>query len=456
MVMELEAIICFFLLLHLRKTLQTFSPDAVWNRRLKMGMIAVGVLFVVDASIRGDAVTQWIWHAAVIYIILLAFREPRFSATRMTMYAVLPYVVISLLSSLIQLLVPSLRMTIDRYDEYIYPVPVTWMVALLILSQRQLKALKVEHRRRLEEEEELRRTEARRVELEALVAERTTELVQQKEELHQALDHLKSTQDQLIQREKMASLGELTAGIAHEIKNPLNFVNNFAELSVDLATEVQELINNLPVPTAEKEEVSHLLRDLIQNQKKIHYHGSRADAIVKNMLMHSQKSTGLREFVNINELTDEYLRLTYHGIRAKDKTFTVALQTSFDENAGAVSVVPQDIGRVLINIFNNAFYAVQEKKKALNGTFEPRISVSTRRSEGLVEVTVKDNGPGIPEESLEKIFQPFFTTKPTGEGTGLGLSLSYDIITKGHGGELKVKTKEGEGAGFTIALPVYS
>lgn len=454
--MELEALISFFLLLHLRKTLQTFSPDAIWERRLKQGMIAVGVFFVIDGAIPGSNITQWIWHAIVIYIILLGFRNPRFATIRMSLFAVLPFVLLSLLSNILQLLVPAWRKTIDQYDGYAYLAAITWMAALLILSRRQLKALKEEHRMRLEEEEELRRIEARRAELELLVAERTNELLLQKEELHQALYHLKSTQDQLVQREKMASLGELTAGIAHEIKNPLNFVNNFAELSVDLAEEIQDIVNNLAVANTEKEELSHLLHDLIQNQKKIHYHGSRADAIVKNMLMHSQKSTSRRELININKLTDEYLRLTYHGIRAKDKNFTATLQTRFDENAGAVSMVPQDIGRVLINLFNNAFYAVQEKKKAQNGTFEPKISVTIRKASGVVEVTVKDNGPGIPEHALEKIFQPFFTTKPTGEGTGLGLSLSYDIITKGHGGELKVKTKEGEGARFTIALPVYS
>jgi two-component system, NtrC family, sensor kinase len=454
--MELEAFISFFLLLHLRKTLNTFSPDAEWNRRLKYGMIAVGVFFVVDGAIRGNVITQWIWHLVVLYIISLGFRELRFFPTRMSLYAVLPYVILSFLSSVLILVVPSWKLTVDRYEDYAHLVAITWMVALLILSQRQIKALKVEHRKRLQEEEELRRSELRKAELEALVAERTAELVQQKEELHLALEHLKSTQDQLIQREKMASLGELTAGIAHEIKNPLNFVNNFAELSVDLAEELQDQVSALPVAQNEKEELSHLLTDLIQNQKKIHYHGNRADAIVKNMLMHSQKSTGKRELTNINALADEYLRLTYHGIRAKDKSFTASLQTSFDENAGAVSVVPQEIGRVLINLFNNAFYAVQEKKKKGNGTFEPKISVATRKKAGSIEVIVNDNGPGIPEHALEKIFQPFFTTKPTGEGTGLGLSLSYDIITKGHNGKLNVHTKEGEGTEFKIILPAES
>lgn len=454
--MEFEAIISFFLLLHLRRTLHTFAPDPEWSQRLKYGMIAIGIFFVIDGAIQGSAVTEWIWHVVVLYIISLAFREPRFFATRMTMYAVLPYVALSLLSNVLTLFFPSWRVAINRYEEFSHLVTITWMIALLILSQRQIKALKEEHRKRLEEEAELHRAEAKRAELEALVAERTAELVQQKEELHLALEHLKSTQDQLVQREKMASLGELTAGIAHEIKNPLNFVNNFAELSMELAEEIRDQVGGMPVSGEQKEELTHLLKDLIQNQKKIHYHGSRADAIVKSMLMHSQKSAGKRELTNINELADEYLRLTYHGIRAKDKSFNASLHTSFDENAGTVSVVPQDIGRVLINLLNNAFYAVQEKKKKLNGAFEPKVSVVTKRIRGNIELIVKDNGPGIPQQALEKIFQPFFTTKPTGEGTGLGLSLSYDIITKGHNGELIVDTIEGEGTVFKIILPAGS
>jgi signal transduction histidine kinase len=371
----------------------------------------------------------------------------------MTIYAVLPLAVISILSHSIYALIPAWKSTIKELSNYAELAAFTWMIALLILSRKQLKALKVEHRKRLEEEEEHRQMLVRKAELEALVAERTAELVQQKEELHLALEHLKATQDQLVQREKMASLGELTAGVAHEIQNPLNFVNNFSELSVEMAEELQQRLHGLPVDASEREDLEALVSDLLQNQKKIYHHGSRADAIVKSMLMHSQRSAGQQELININALAEEYLRLTYHGIRAKDKTFNAILHTHFDEKAGVVSLVPQDIGRVLINLFNNAFYAVTEKKKILNGSFEPEVSVITRNTGATITVLVKDNGPGIPPTVLEKIFQPFFTTKPTGEGTGLGLSLSYDIVTKGHGGDLQVETKEGEGTVFKIILP---
>ncbi len=446
----------FALLLHLRKTLKTFSPDPVLDKRLKQALIATGVYFIIDSSLQADALTQWPWHAALLYLIHFALRDARFVPSRMTIYAVLPLSVILIISNALLAIEPAWRPTIRQLKGYAELAAFTWMIALLILSRKQLKGLKIEHRKRLEEEEELRRAEALRAELEALVAERTAELVQQKEELHLALEHLKATQDQLVQREKMASLGELTAGVAHEIQNPLNFVNNFSELCVEMAEELKERLAAVPVPGADREELDALVTDLLQNQKKIHHHGSRADAIVKSMLMHSQRSTGQRELVNINALADEYLRLTYHGIRAKDKNFMVALHTSFDENAGAVSVVPQEIGRVLINLFNNAFYAVQEKKRQCNGAFEPNVTVTTKEIAGRIEVSVNDNGTGIPEEALDKIFQPFFTTKPTGQGTGLGLSLSYDIVTKGHGGELLVATKPGEGTRFTMALPRQS
>jgi signal transduction histidine kinase len=448
-----EAILLFALLLHLRRTLKTFSPDPLIDRWLKNSLIATGVYFIIDGVLRADAWTQWPWHAALIYVIHLGFRDPRFAPSRMTLYAVLPIAVISILTNSLSTLIPAWKITIKEYGDYAEIVAFTWLVALLILSRKQLKALKEEHRKRLEEEEEHQRMMARKAELEALVAERTAELVQQKEELHLALEHLKATQDQLVQREKMASLGELTAGVAHEIQNPLNFVNNFSEISLETAEELQQRLRLLPLTGNDREELDALLSDLVQNQKKIHHHGSRADAIVKSMLMHSQRTTGQRELININALAEEYLRLTYHGIRAKDKTFTAALHMQFDEQAGAVPLVPQDIGRVLINLFNNAFYAVKQKKKALNGSFEPEVTVVTRKAEDAIAIIVKDNGPGIPETALDKIFQPFFTTKPTGEGTGLGLSLSYDIVTKGHGGALKVETKEGEGAVFKIILP---
>ena len=266
--------------------------------------------------------------------------------------------------------------------------------------------------------------------------------------IEKAYDELKATQQQLIQSEKMASLGELTAGIAHEIQNPLNFVNNFSEVNKELLAEMNEEI--------EKEnykDVKAIAKDVINNQEKINHHGKRADAIVKGMLQHSRSSTGQKELTDINVLADEYLRLAYHGMRAKDKSFNVTTKTQFDNNIGKINIVPQDIGRVILNLINNAFYAVDEKKKSGIEGYEPIVSVSTKKVGDKVLVSVKDNGNGIPQKVLDKIFQPFFTTKPTGQGTGLGLSLSYDII-KAHGGDINVKTKEGEGSEFIINLPI--
>ncbi len=280
--------------------------------------------------------------------------------------------------------------------------------------------------------------------------EQALEIRQEKERLELTLRDLKATQAQLIQSEKMASLGELTAGIAHEIQNPLNFVNNFSEVNVELIAELEE-----EVKAGNTEEVLAIASDLNNNLQKITHHGKRADAIVRSMLQHSQKSSGQKDEIDINALADEYLRLSYHGLRAKDKSFNAIMETHFDPSVGRMNVAGADIGRVLLNLFNNAFYAVSEKKKMAYEDYEPTVQVTTTKSINGVEIKVKDNGTGIPEKALEKIYQPFFTTKPTGEGTGLGLSLSYDIITKGHGGELKVETKEGEGSTFSIQLPLH-
>jgi signal transduction histidine kinase len=282
--------------------------------------------------------------------------------------------------------------------------------------------------------------------LEEQVKERTTELTQ-------SLENLKATQSQLIQSEKMASLGELTAGIAHEIQNPLNFVNNFSEVNAELSDELQQ--------EAEKgnlDEIKMIAKDIKENSEKINHHGKRADAIVKGMLQHSRNTSGVKEPTDINALADEYLRLAYHGLRAKDKSFNATLHTDFDKSIGSINIVPQDIGRVMVNLINNAFYAVDEKQKAERLTpnaenYQPTVTVSIKKINGKVEITVKDNGKGIPDSIKEKIFQPFFTTKPTGQGTGLGLSLSYDIV-KAHGGELKVETKENQGTEFIIQLPI--
>ena len=297
----------------------------------------------------------------------------------------------------------------------------------------------------------------------AILLEETIEELEQKrkavEEINTALtkslDELKAAQAQLIQSEKMASLGELTAGIAHEIQNPLNFVNNFSEVSSELLEELNEELEK-----GDLDEVKFILKDIKQNLEKINHHGKRADAIVKGMLQHSRTSTGQKEPTDINALCDEYLRLSYHGLRAKDKSFNADFQTNFDPNLPKVNVIPQDIGRVLLNLINNAFYAVNARNltgfgnlSGLNNDYKPTVIVSTKNLGDRIEISVRDNGSGIPEEIKNKIFQPFFTTKPSGQGTGLGLSLSYDIV-KAHGGEIKIETKVNEGTTFIIQLPI--
>ena len=292
--------------------------------------------------------------------------------------------------------------------------------------------------------------------LEHKVHVRTEEVMQQKEEIEAQRDHLeqtlgelKATQTQLIQSEKMASLGELTAGIAHEIQNPLNFVNNFSEVNAELIGEMKEEITK-----GDLEEIKVIAGDIEENSKKISMHGKRADAIVKSMLQHSQSGSATKEPTDLNALADEYLRLSYHGLRAKDKEFNALMTTSYDRDLPKVNVIAQDMGRVLLNLFNNAFYAANEKKKTAGAGYKPEVSVATSAANGQVFITVNDNGIGIPDSLKEKIMQPFFTTKPTGEGTGLGLSLTYDMVVKGHGGKISVDSREGEFTELKISLPI--
>lgn len=301
---------------------------------------------------------------------------------------------------------------------------------------------------KLERTEKVKRTTA-------ILLEETIEELEQKrksieetnEALSQSLEELKNTQAQLIQSEKMASLGELTAGIAHEIQNPLNFVNNFSEVSKELLDEMKEELEN-----GNLEDVKEIANDVIQNLEKITHHGKRADGIVKGMLQHSRSSSGVKESIKINQLVDEYVRLAYHGLRAKDKTFNASLETDYDKTIETVNIVPQDIGRVVLNLITNAFYAVSERKKTETSDYKPTVWTTTTKDGNTIKIQVKDNGMGMPKAIREKIFQPFFTTKPTGQGTGLGLSLSYDII-KAHGGELSVSSEVNKGTEFIISIP---
>ena len=316
------------------------------------------------------------------------------------------------------------------------------------------KIVNIEITHRIEEsKKEAEIFRLRNVELAGLYEEskkQKEEIELQKRQVEATLEELKTTQAQLIQSEKMASLGELTAGIAHEIQNPLNFVNNFSQISNELLEEMKE-----EMIEGNTEEVAEIISMLSQNIEKIHHHGERASGIVKGMLQHSRANKGEKESTDINALCEEYLRLAYHGVRAKDKSFNVEMKTSFDESIGKINVLPQDIGRVILNLITNAFYAVGERSKEGAENFKPFVTVCTRKEDGAVNIEVKDNGTGIPKDKIDKIFQPFFTTKPTGQGTGLGLSLSYDIV-KAHGGNLEVESVFGNYTIFTVFLPIIN
>jgi two-component system, NtrC family, sensor kinase len=463
--MFLEPVLVFILIIHMRKVLRTFSPIAGWNRLLTISLYGVVALFIIQSGLSATYVTMWIWHLLLLAIVGATFKLPEFTGARPVMIAVLPFIALTIVRDIVKVLANTLYLKIDSYISIAFPVAITWMIAMLIRSNKQKKALEKERKKSQEEGERSKFIAAQKAELEVLVAERTVELTNQKNELQQALTELRTTQTQLIHSEKMASLGELTAGIAHEIQNPLNFVNNFSEVNSELIDEMKNELN-----AGNHKEAISIAESIKENQQKITHHGKRADSIVKGMLQHSRKSSGHKELTDINALADEYLRLSYHGLRAKDKSFNTTMHTDFDKNLEKINIIPQDIGRVLLNLFNNAFYAVNEKKNhpptpsggeknAGQNGYQPTVTVSTRllkpwpNGGGLgVEIKVKDNGNGIPQEVMDKIFQPFFTTKPTGQGTGLGLSLSYDII-KAHGGGIKIETKEGEFSEFVITLP---
>ncbi|MBS1597396.1 MAG: histidine kinase [Bacteroidetes bacterium] len=445
-----EAVVIFFIARYLRKILESSPKLAEWDNRLRLAWIAAIVLLGLSIVLSvTEPVLKWFMHALMFFTIITIHRNDEFRPGRWLITAVAPFLIVTVNFDIVNLFKFNWLNSVKEYEDAARTFSIIWMGAMYFISRRQRKALDKERMIRMREEEQNKIIAARKNELEYLVTERTAEITKQKEELQHALTDLKSTQVQLIQQEKMASLGELTAGIAHEIQNPLNFVNNFSEISIELSQELKEEIEK---PEIDKPYIVKLLTDISLNQQKINHHGKRADAIVKGMLQHSRTSAGKTEPTDINALADEYMRLSYHGLRAKDKVFNATLQTKFDESIGKISVVPQEIGRVLLNLFNNAFYAVSEKKKASGSDYVPIVSVTTKKIGNKIEIRVKDNGMGVDDKVLDKIFQPFFTTKPTGQGTGLGLSLSYDIV-KAHRGEIKVETKKGEGSEFVIEIP---
>ena len=457
--MNVEAIIVLSYLRYLRKTLKNFSPNPEWEKLLNYSFFAALILMVLETFYGVDHLTVWIWQLVEAILIAITFQLEIFQPARKLMVGLIPLMILLFLTAWFETLFPKIYEKIDNYFDLAKAIAITWMTAMIWLASKERKALETEKQKRLVEEARNRIIEEQKLQLESLVALRTNEITRQNEELETTLVELKSTQKQLIQAEKMASLGELTAGIAHEIQNPLNFVNNFSEVSVELIAEMKEELK-----AGNTEAVIEIAEDIEKNLYKISHHGKRADAIVKGMLQHSRSSTGIKEATDLNSLADEYLRLSYHGLRAKDKNFNATMVTHYDENIGLVYIIPQDLGRVFLNLYTNAFYSVSAKKKAAsqsNASYEPTVTVITKlvknggdEGEDIVWISVKDNGMGIPQKVLDKIYQPFFTTKPSGEGTGLGLSLSYDIIYKGHNGKMTVDTKEGEYAEFIIVLPI--
>lgn len=438
----------FFVMRFLIIYLETEKRMPHLHKILKFSWLWAFILLAI-ADILGlkfiDKYYLLLFSLVILYILNLSREIP---ITRMLATAIVPFSVVSFVSAFFELLTPKFQESNSAIFDSLKGFALCWVIGFSIYAQRQGKRERVQ---RLKDEEERKILEAKKQELEYQVAERTAELTRQKEELEQTVIELKTTQNQLVHAEKMASLGELTAGIAHEIQNPLNFVNNFSEVSVELCQEITE---ELEKPDFDKTYIIEILSDLSQNQEKITHHGQRAASIVKGMLQHSRTSTGQKELTDINALADEYLRLSYHGLRAKDKSFMADFKTNLDPNLPKIAIISQDFGRVLLNCINNAFYAVQQKTKLNLEKYKPLVSVSTHSEKDEIIIKIRDNGTGMPESVKAKIFQPFFTTKPTGQGTGLGLSLAYDIVTKGHGGTMEVESAEGEWTEFVIKLPI--
>ncbi len=453
--MILQPILALIILRFLRRSLKTAGLLPKWDRLFMLGTAVYVALIVADIFFKDSKpVTMWLGHALLLAFIGLIFYQKEFHPVKPVVYTFLPLIGVFFIRDVVISINSSFFRRWDNYFDAAGVFAFIWMGAMLYITSRQRKALEKERIKAVEKEKEFKAAEALKDVLEVQVKERTAELTLQKEELQHALDELKATQSQLIHSEKMASLGELTAGIAHEIQNPLNFVNNFSEVSNELIDEMNDELSKGDINGAKE-----IANDIKQNLEKINHHGKRADAIVKGMLQHSRSSSSVKEPTDINALADEYFRLAYHGLRAKDKSFNATMKDDFDQTIGNINVVPQDIGRAILNLITNAFYAVTEKKtlRQAQGSagqpYEPTVSVSTKKVNNKVVIKVADNGNGIPQKVVDKIFQPFFTTKSTGQGTGLGLSLSYDII-KAHGGEIKVENKEGAGATFVILLPI--
>jgi len=451
--MSFDFILLIIVFAYIRKNLQSKILLPAIDKYLFAGFLFSIVLLIANIIFSEiNTISYWISHSILITIFYFCFTQNDLKPVKSFLYGVLPYAIVSLITDFTEFINFEFLLEWDEYFDIALLFTIIWFFAMYFIGKKQRKEMAKEKLKAIEREKEFQQSEVLKAKLEQQVAERTAELLGQKNELQKAIDELKTTQNQLIQSEKMASLGELTAGIAHEIQNPLNFVNNFSEVSSELLDEM-----NAELEKGDFEEAKAIANDVKLNLEKINHHGKRADAIVKGMLQHSRTSSGVKEPTDLNAICDEYLRLSYHGLRAKDKTFNATIKTDFDEAIGFVNIIPQDFGRVILNLLTNAFYAVNEKKsqrakKEGTESYEPTVSISTRKVANQIEICISDNGNGMPQEIIDKIFQPFFTTKPTGQGTGLGLSMSYEIITKGHSGTLNVASAENEYTTFTIKI----
>jgi signal transduction histidine kinase len=441
--MSILSYLAAFLLVRKLQKLLKLSPLGIkWSTILTVALWS-SIAICLISYVYFDEVGQYLIGGILLLgYIQFADREPDFKSLHAFFIGHYPLIATVLISGLTFLIRPEFFDDYTKYFQFTIIAGFIWIFASWATNKKQ--------------QDEFKLVTQQKLQLDKLVAERTAELTRQKNELQQTLDLLQTTQQQLIQSEKLASLGELTAGIAHEIQNPLNFVNNFSEVSMELVDEME-----VELAKGDTQEAIAIAADIKQNLEKIIHHGKRADGIVKGMLQHSRASSNTKEPTDINKLADEYLRLAYHGLRAKDKSFNASMVTHLDDTLPLANLVPQDIGRVLLNLFTNAFYAVQEKQKTAGAGYKPTITLSTKsiKAPGAkggqsIEIEVQDNGTGIPDSLKEKIMQPFFTTKPTGQGTGLGLSLSHDIVVKGHGGAIQIDTKEGEFTKFTVTVPI--
>lgn len=441
-------LIAFILVFRLRGSLLEAEDIKKWQSRLSKMLIGITILFLITRPIDEKYLLSLSGYAVLGYVIYLIYNNPLFYFAKPMMLSLLPIAFVFFISNAFEQLNEDLY---EEYDNWFGPaqgLSIVWLIAMSFIQNKQINTLRKQRNLILQAELEKIADEAKKAELEKEVDIRTSELKLQNDKLTAALAELSATQQQLVHAEKMASLGELTAGIAHEIQNPLNFINNFAELNAELAAELKAALDQ-----GDTQDAIDLATDMAENSLKIAHHGKRADSIVKSMLQHSRGATGQKEWVNLNNLADECLRLSFHGMKAKDKQFQASYRLQLQDDLPPTEAFPQELGRVLLNLINNAFYAVSAKNQEANEGYVPTVTVTTGLAGNTIFIEIEDNGNGIPSSIREKIFQPFFTTKPTGQGTGLGLSLSYDIV-KAHQGELKLESEEGKFTKFTIAIPL--